>query len=122
QEIIAYLSPRSRDNARTPMQWDTSTHAGFSSGQPWLKVNPNYKSINVKTELSDPDSVLNFYKKLIRLRKNESIFIYGKYQSVLEDHSQIYAYQRTTGTESALILCNLSESIAEFPQEAFFDY
>lgn len=107
-DILTFLSSIGRDNSRTPMQWDSSPHAGFSNTTPWLKVNPNYKQINVARQQQEPDSVLNFYRALIRLRKSEPTLIYGRYQLLMAAHPQIYAYTRTLNKTQMLILCNLS--------------
>jgi len=108
QQILAYLSRISRDNARTPMQWDGSANAGFSSGTPWLKVNPNFESINVAAQEADPGSVLNFYRQMIRLRKTEPALVYGSYELILADDPQIYAYTRTLDDEQLMVICNLT--------------
>ena len=79
---------RSRDNARTPMQWDTSAGAGFTTGEPWIKVNPNYQQINAADQLKDPDSVFHYYQKLIRLRKEMDIIVYGEFEALYRDHDQ----------------------------------
>lgn len=119
EELISCFRFKSRDNARTPMQWDDSENAGFSTGTPWINVNPSYKSINVKAEEKDPDSVLNFYKKLIKLRKASETIIYGSYELLLPDDENIFAYIRTYGDEKILVACNFSKDKVEFelPQE-----
>lgn len=114
-EIVKELAPVSRDNARTPMQWSLQTNAGFTSSTPWLKINPNYKKINVETQIKDENSILNFYRKLIELKKSLDIFVYGDYQTVLENHPQIFAYTRSWQDEKILVLANLSAKIAELP-------
>jgi alpha-glucosidase len=98
------------------MQWNSSLNAGFSTGKPWLKVNPNYLKINVESQEKDPDSILNFYKKMISLKKQNPLFIYGTYDLILEEDEQIYAYTRTLNKEKAVIICNLTE------KEAIYDY
>lgn len=110
--ITAELTPISRDNARTPMQWSAGKNAGFSEGKPWLKVNPNYEKINVAKQENDPHSILNFYRKLIRLRRENPVFVYGIYDLVQADHKQIYAYTRTHGEEKILVLANLTSKAA----------
>lgn len=107
-EILAYLNRTGRDNSRTPMQWDASPYAGFSTHQPWLPVNPNYEMINVESQLYDSHSVLNFHREMIRLRKRETALVYGRYALLLAAHPQIYAYSRTWQGERILVLCNLS--------------
>jgi alpha-glucosidase len=113
-EITTELTPVSRDNARTPMQWSAANHAGFSSAKPWLKVNPNFRDINVEKQLSDPKSILNFYRRLIEIRKQNPVFVYGGYDLLLPDHEQIYAYSRTEGDVQFIILANLSGNVAKF--------
>lgn len=112
-QIIADLSEVSRDNARTPMQWTAQSEAGFTTGKPWLKVNPNYSRINVANQLEDPGSIFNFYRRLIQTRKESQALLYGVYDLVLAKHEQIYAYTRTLGDEKVLILSNLTGQVAE---------
>ncbi|MFC0416894.1 alpha-glucosidase [Cytobacillus solani] len=108
-QVMDIIRRTSRDNSRTPMQWSAEENAGFTKGIPWLKVNPNYTKINVNTQKKDPHSILNYYKKMIHLRKSNEIFVYGAYDLVLEEHPSLYAYTRTLGQEKVLVLCNLSE-------------
>lgn len=107
-QILAFLGRSGRDNSRTPMQWDDSANAGFSSAAPWFAVNANYPQINVARQREEADSVLNFYRALIRLRKQDPVWIEGRYQLQLAEHPHIYAYSRTLGTQQRLVLCNLS--------------
>jgi oligo-1,6-glucosidase len=101
----------SRDNARTPMQWDSSPEAGFTTGShPWLAVNPNYKEINAAREESDPASVLNYVRVLIGLRAHTLAFVYGDFEDLDPQHSHIFAYTRTLGSEKYLIVENFSSS------------
>ncbi len=95
-----------RDNGRTPFQWDTTANAGFTSGTPWLKVNPNYLTVNVEVQEKDPNSVLNYFRKLIRLRKSELTLVYGKYTLVDKNNPDIYAYTREFDGKRMLILLN----------------
>lgn len=97
-----------RDNARTPMQWDNTVNAGFSQGTPWLKLNPNYADINVEVALRDSNSVFYHYQKLIQLRKEHEVIVYGEYQPLFEDHQQLFAYQRVLGSERVLVINNFS--------------
>ncbi len=110
-EVMEIIWKNGRDNARTPMQWNSERNAGFTNAEPWLKINPNYKDINVQKEIANPNSIYHYYRKLIELRKN-SIFIYGRYDLILEKHPSIYAYTRNLGNELVLILTNL------FPKKA----
>ncbi|MBU3182991.1 glycoside hydrolase family 13 protein [Clostridium psychrophilum] len=113
-EMMAAIYARGRDNARTPVQWNDSENAGFTTGTPWINVNPNYKQINVKSQLNDPDSIFNYYKELINIRKNNPIVVYGTYDLILENNKELYAYTRTLGEEKLLIVCNFTDSISNF--------
>lgn len=99
----------SRDNGRTPMQWDSSKNANFTSGTPWLPVNENYKTINVAAEEKDPSSVLNHFKKMTQLRKDNPVLVYGKYTLLDPDHEDIYAYTRVLGDDRILVLLNFTD-------------
>jgi len=103
----------SRDNGRTPMQWDNSEHAGFTNGTPWLPVNNNYTDINVEDENADSNSVLNHFRKLTELRKQYPVLVYGDYKLVSPEHPDIYAYTRSYGETSLLVLLNFSEESSE---------
>ena len=119
EEMMRYLRYKSRDNARTPFQWDDSENAGFTTGTPWIMVNPNYKEINAKDQLARPDSVFHYYQKLIRLRKEQEVIVYGTYDLLLPDSKEIYAYTRTLGEEKLLVVCNFYEPEVTFelPEE-----
>ncbi|ELC8361773.1 alpha-glucosidase [Clostridium perfringens] len=104
----------SRDNSRTPMQWNSSKNAGFTCGKPWIGVNENYKRINVEVEERDENSVLNFYKKLIKLKKSNEALIYGVYDLILEEDENIFAYTRTLNNEKFLIMANLTGENAKY--------
>jgi len=114
QVALALLHAKSRDNARTPMQWDDSLQAGFTSGTPWIKVNPNCREINVRQALADPDSIFYYYQKLIRLRKEHPVMVYGEYNLILEDHPQIYAFTRTLEGDCLLVMLNFSRETPLF--------
>jgi alpha-glucosidase len=114
EEIMDFIWATSRDNSRTPMQWSDAENAGFTTGNPWLGMNPNYTTINVDDQLKDPDSILHFYKKMIEMKKAHEVFTYGRYDLVLEDHDQIYAYTRTLGDKQAIVISNLSGEPASF--------
>lgn len=105
-EVLEILKCKSRDNSRTPMQWDDSPHAGFTTGTPWIHVAPNFREINVKKALEDPTSIFYHYKRLIELRKNYDIITTGNYQLLLEDHPQIFAYVRNGDGEKLLVVAN----------------
>ncbi|HAT4340168.1 TPA: alpha-glucosidase [Clostridium perfringens] len=104
----------SRDNSRTPMQWNSNKNAGFTCGKPWIGVNENYKTINVEVEERDENSVLNFYKKLIRLKKSNEALIYGVYDLILEEDENIFAYTRTLNNHKFLIMANLTGENAKY--------
>ncbi|MGD6847165.1 alpha-glucosidase [Rossellomorea aquimaris] len=108
QDIMDIIWASSRDNSRTPMQWTDEVNSGFTNGKPWMKVNPNYKTINVKAQEKDESSILNFYKKMIQLKKKEDVFTYGIYDLLLEKDKQIYAYTRTGEDQSMIVITNLS--------------
>ena len=113
------LTFKSRDNARTPMQWDTSKHAGFTAATPWIAVNPNYTQINAKAQTADQNSVFHYYKKLITLRKQHPIIVYGSYELLLKESEQIFAYTRTLEQEKLLVVCNFTDTAVSFqiPEE-----
>lgn len=109
KEMFEYISYKGRDNARTPMQWDDSEQAGFTTGAPWIAVNPNYKEINAKEQVERADSVFHYYQKLIALRKQYDIIVYGDYELLLPDSEEIYSYIRTYGEQKLLVICNFTE-------------
>ncbi|MCI1966551.1 MAG: alpha-glucosidase [Oscillospiraceae bacterium] len=113
--VMRYIRAKSRDNARTPMQWDSSPHAGFSSVKPWISENPNYPEINVEKSLSDPHSVYHFYQKMIQLRKAYPALIYGTFLPFGEEESKTFCYQRQWKDQTLLILLNFSEGNASVP-------
>ena len=117
--MMKCLMLRSRDNARTPMQWDDSAQAGFTDGESWIKVNPNYKEINAAQQLEDPNSIFYYYQKLIRLRKEKDIIVYGGFEPLYRDDEQIFAYIRRQEQEKLLTVCNFSDKNAEMeiPEE-----
>ncbi len=108
ETMLRYLRYKSRDNARTPVQWDDTENAGFTTGTPWIMVNPNYKKINAKEQMSRADSVFHYYQKLISLRHEMDIIVYGDYELLLPEDPAVYAYTRSLGEEKLLILCNFS--------------
>lgn len=110
EDMMRYLGEISRDNARTPMQWTAGENAGFTTGTPWIKVNPNHIEINAEAELADPDSVFYYYQKLIALRHSQSIIVYGKFEGLLEDSDTIYAYRRTLDGRTLTVACNFTAS------------
>ena len=117
--MMKCLMLRSRDNARTPMQWNASVQGGFTSGEPWIRINPNYKEINAVQQLGDPDSVFHYYQKLIRLRKEKDIIVYGDFEALYRDDDKIFAYTRKLDQTKLLTVCNFSDQNAEMdiPEE-----
>ncbi len=106
QKIVA------RDNGRTPFQWDTTANAGFTTGTPWIKVNPNYETINVEQEEEDPNSVLNYFKKVVQLRKENPVLVYGKYTLLDKENPDVYAYTREINGDKILVLLNFTSKTA----------
>ncbi|MFD3447240.1 alpha-glucosidase [Microbacteriaceae bacterium 4G12] len=113
-EVMQIIWKCGRDNSRTPMQWSSELNAGFTTGMPWFKVNPNYQEINVHNSIKDPASIYHYYKKLIQLRKENLGFVYGTYDLILENDKQIYAYTRTLEDEKLLVITNLTADMADF--------
>lgn len=109
EDMMRYIRLRGRDNARTPMQWDDSANAGFTTGTPWIMVNPNYKEINAREQMKAPDSVFSYYRKLIALRRQERIMVYGSYQLLETDSESLYVYTRTLDQEKLLVICNFTK-------------
>ncbi|MGW6189546.1 glycoside hydrolase family 13 protein [Bacillus cereus] len=121
-KVMQSIYIKGRDNARTPMQWDDREHAGFTTGEPWIAVNPNYKEINVKLAIQDEESIFYYYKKLIELRKNNEIVVYGTYDLILENNPSIFAYVRTYEEEKLLVIANFTadECVFELPEDIIY--
>lgn len=119
EEMMRFLRYKSRDNARTPFQWNDKENAGFTSGTPWIMVNPNYKEINAEEQMSREDSVFRYFQKLIRLRKEHEVIVYGTYDLLLPDSKEIYAYTRSLGEKKLLVVCSFFAEQTEFemPEE-----
>ena len=119
EDMMAAIGYKGRDNARTPMQWDDSAYAGFSTANPWIMVNPNYTKINAKDQVNREDSVFKYYQKLIKLRHESELIVYGTYDLILDDDKDIYSYIRTLGDEKLIVYCNFSENTreVELPEE-----
>ena len=109
-DIMKVIWKSGRDNSRTPMQWDSSVNGGFTLGIPWMKVNPNYLKINVKDQRHDSESILSYYKKMIRLRKQYDCLVYGEYKLYLAEDPNVYMYSRFINDQTALVICNFSDS------------
>lgn len=119
EDMMAAIGYKGRDNARTPMQWDDSAYAGFSTATPWIMVNPNYTKINARDQVNREDSVFKYYQKLIKLRHESELIVYGTYDLILDDDKDIYAYIRTLDDEKLIVYCNFSENTreVELPEE-----
>lgn len=115
EEMMGYLKRISRDNARTPMQWDDSANAGFTTGTPWIKVNSNYKTVNAKQQTTDPDSVFSYYKELIRLHHENDIIVYGEYELLEPQNEELFIYTRTWNNEQLMVLCNFTDKDVVIP-------
>ena len=109
EDMMRYLCYKSRDNARTPMQWNDQKNAGFTTGTPWIKVNPNYVEINAEEEVKRADSVFSYYKKLIALRHQEEVIVYGHYELLLPEGEELYVYTRELNEEKLLVVCNFTD-------------
>ena len=112
-QLLDKYKMENRDNARTPMQWNNSINAGFTTGKPWFHVNPNYTEINVKQQLNDKFSILSYYKALIQLKKSDLIYTYGKFNMVDAENRQVFAYTRTFKNNTVLIVANLTNEVSE---------
>ena len=119
EEFWPCITAVSRDNARTPMQWDDTDQAGFTTGTPWMPVNPNYREINARAELADPDSVFYHYQKLIALRKQYPIIVEGTYRLLMADSEELFVYERILGEEKLLVACNFTDhdTVFHVPRE-----
>ena len=106
EDIMESIYVKGRDNARTPMQWDDTENAGFTTGTPWIKVNPNYKTINAKSQTSDENSIFTYYKNLIAFRKEYPVFVDGDFEMLLEENEHLFAYKRTTEDAKLYVFCN----------------
>lgn len=112
QEVLKALRYMGRDNARTPVQWDDSTDAGFTTGTPWIAVNPNYREINAAAQIDDEDSVFHHYRRVIALRHTEKVVATGDFRMLLPEHEQIYAFVRAEPGTALLVLANMSDATA----------
>ena len=114
EELMKSIYAKTRDNARTPMQWDTTEQAGFTTGKPWMKVNPNYTEINAAEQVDCEDSIFNYYRKLIQLRKELPVLTDGKFTMLDMDHNQIFAYLRDNGEDKLLVVCNFYGNTVDY--------
>lgn len=115
QSVMESIYAKGRDNARTPMQWDTSDNAGFTQGEPWIKVNPNYKHIHAEESLNNPESIFHYYRKLIQLRKDHEVIVYGDYEPIFPENPDVFAYTRTLNGSTILVVCNFQGYTTELP-------
>ena len=119
EELFPLIAHKSRDNARTPMQWNSEKEAGFTTGTPWISVNPNYTTVNAEEQLKRPDSVFHYYQKLIALRHASELIVYGDFHLLLPEDPDLFVYERTLGEKKLLVVCNVSENERDFaiPEE-----
>lgn len=122
EKIMEAIYVKGRDNARTPMQWDSTENAGFTTGTPWIKVNPNYKEINVEAALADQNSIYYYYKKLIQLRKTNPLIVHGDFTLIDGENERVFAYLRTYQNEKLLVVTNWSNDQLEFRLPDFINF
>ena len=120
ETMFRYICYKGRDNARTPVQWDDSENAGFTTGTPWIMVNPNYTKVNAKEQMSRPDSVFNYYKKLIALRHTEEVIVYGTFELLMPEDEKVFAYTRTLDDTRLFVACNYSQDTVSVEVPADF--
>jgi glucan 1,6-alpha-glucosidase len=118
EDIMQSIYAKSRDNARTPMQWNADANAGFTTGTPWIRVNPNYTQINAADQVDDPDSVFSFYKKLISLRKKLPVLLDGRFELKYEDSEDLFVYTRTDAGQKFLVVCNFHGNEIPYPDRS----
>lgn len=114
EDIMESIYAKGRDNARTPMQWNGKENAGFTRGRPWIKVNPNYKFINAENQIGDPKSIYHYYKKLIKIRKENEVIVYGDFELLLPEDKNIFAYTRTFRDSKILVVCNFYSNEVDY--------
>ena len=117
-DILASINKKGRDNARRPMQWSNHEHGGFTTGTPWLELSPRYSEINVENELADSESLFYHYQRLIQLRKNNPLVVWGTYQELVQNDTQLFVYERSYENETWLIVANFYEEEADFSHES----
>jgi len=106
EDVRPILEDMSRDNARTPMQWDDTEHAGFTDGEPWIHVTDNYDEVNVEAARADEDSIWHYYRELMDLREERDVFVYGDYELIDPEHGEVFGYRRRLGEEELIVVCN----------------
>ena len=121
EKVLKLVHRASRDNSRTPMQWDRSRNAGFTSGTPWFSVNPNYHEINVADEEKSPDSLLNFYRAVLKFRKENPVALYGTYRELMPESRKLYVYERAYEGERLLVICSFTNEQVRFEAGSAYD-
>lgn len=121
KDTLELLRLKSRDNARTPMQWSTEKNAGFSEAEPWIAVNDNYKTINAEASVKDPKSVFSYYKKLVQLRHEVPVITDGVYKLLDADNEKVYTYLRKNEDETLLVICNFTKETIVYPVGDFVE-
>ncbi|MEO0639789.1 MAG: glucohydrolase, partial [Bacteroidota bacterium] len=114
EDFLPHANTVSRDHARTPFLWDDSHEAGFTTGTPWLMVNPNYPQINAAAAVANPESIFHYYKDIITFRKAHDVLVYGRYKDLAPDHTEIFYYERELGAVKLRVLLNLTEEAVDF--------
>lgn len=114
KKVLELVQRSSRDNARTPMQWSADRYAGFTTGVPWFYINGNYKEINVQAQNENPDSLLNFYRRLLKFRKENPIVIHGDYRELMPEHEELYVYERSYQGQKLLVVCSFTSEGVRF--------
>ena len=117
KDMLRYMHKSSRDNARTPMQWNDKQNAGFTEGEPWIMVNPNYPEINAEKEVADENSIFYTYQKLIEIRKKEPLVVEGTYELLYEDDPDLFIYRRYTEKEELVICANISQEMHTYDSD-----
>lgn len=118
--VLKLVQSRTRENARTPMQWSAAANAGFSRVAPWFYVNPNYHQINVEAEEKDPNSILNFYRRLLRFRRDNPIVLYGSYNELMHENEQLYVYERHYQGKKLLVICSFTNELVRFELPEYY--
>lgn len=121
--VMKLVQKSARDNSRTPVQWSDAPNAGFTTGTPWFRVNENYREINVAAQEADPDSLLNFYRKLLKFRKDNALALYGDYREYFPESRDFYVYERRYGSERLLVICSFSAELKRFdaPEDVWLE-
>lgn len=120
EDMLRFICLKGRDNARTPMQWDDSRNAGFTTGTPWIGINPNYKTINARAAVADQNSIFHYYQKLIALRKEEPIIVYGHYALLEPENESLYVYTRSLDEQKLLVICSFTKEPVKYQLPAEF--